>query len=90
METMVKTDNGMIVAEKDLELRGSGDFFGTAQHGLPEFKIANLFQDTEQLKEVQSLAISIIGNDPKLENEENKKLDKLVREKFTSKEEITI
>ena len=90
METMVKTDNGMIVAEKDLELRGSGDFFGTAQHGIPEFKIANLFTDIEILKEVQSLAISIIQKDPKLEEENNKKLNQLVKEKFTSKEEITI
>jgi ATP-dependent DNA helicase RecG len=45
MNTMVNTDDGMKIAEKDLELRGSGDFFWTAQHGLPEFKIANLFED---------------------------------------------
>ena len=90
METMVKTDNGMIVAEKDLELRGSGDFFGTAQHGLPEFKIANLFNDVEQLKEVQALAIQLIGEDPTLSQPKNEKLKKLVEAKFTAKEEITI
>ena len=90
METMVKTDNGMKVAEKDLELRGSGDFFGTAQHGLPEFKIANLFTDIEELKEVQALAIKIIGEDPTLSDDKNIKLKELVNEKFTSKEEITI
>ncbi|MBR3325201.1 MAG: ATP-dependent DNA helicase RecG [Clostridia bacterium] len=90
METMVKTENGMIVAEKDLELRGSGDFFGTAQHGLPEFKIANLFNDVEQLKEVQALAIQLIGEDPTLSQQKNKKLNKLVESKFTVKEEITI
>lgn len=90
METMVKTDNGMKVAEKDLELRGSGDFFGTAQHGLPEFKIANLFTDVEILKEVQVLAIEIINNDAKLENKENEKLKVLVDKRFTSKEEIII
>lgn len=90
MEIMVKTDNGMKVAEKDLELRGSGDFFGTAQHGLPEFKIANLFTDVEELKEVQALAIKIIGEDPTLSDDKNIKLKELVNEKFTSKEEITI
>ena len=90
METMTKTDNGFVIAEKDLELRGSGEFFGTKQHGLPEFKIANLFQDMEELKEVQALATEIIQKDPKLEKEENKPLKLLVRENFTSKAELTI
>ena len=90
MELMVKTDNGMEVAEKDLKLRGSGDFFGTMQHGLPEFKIANLFTDIEELKEVQALAIEIINDDPLLQKEKNKKLNKLANEKFTSKQLITI
>ncbi len=90
MEIMTKTDNGFTIAEKDLELRGSGDFFGTKQHGIPEFKIANLFQDMEILKEVQSLAIHIIGQDENLEKEENKPLKKLVEKKFPSNVEITI
>ncbi len=90
MEIMTKTDNGFTIAEKDLQLRGSGEFFGTKQHGIPEFKIANLFQDMEALKEVQSLAIKIVNEDPKLEKEENKPLKLLVKEKFTSKAELTI
>ena len=90
MEIMTKTDNGFTIAEKDLQLRGSGEFFGTKQHGMPEFKIANLFQDMEELKEVQSLAIKIINKDPKLEKEENKPLKLLVKENFTSKAELTI
>ena len=90
MELMVKTDNGMEVAEKDLQLRGSGDFFGTMQHGLPEFKITNLFTDVEELKEVQALAIEIINEDPLLTQEKNKKLNELAKQKFTSKQAITI
>ena len=88
MKIMKNTDNGFIVAEKDLELRGSGEFFGTRQHGLPEFKIANLFEDVGILKEVQSLSQKIEESDPKLEKEENLKLRELVEEKF--KDRISI
>ena len=70
------------------ELRGTGEFFGTKQHGLPEFKIANLFEDIQMLKVVQSIAIEIIDKDPNLKNEENKLLKKLVNEKFGNRIEI--
>ena len=88
MKIMQDTDNGFIIAEKDLELRGSGEFFGTRQHGLPEFKIANLFEDMQLLKAVQSVAIKIEGEDPKLELEKNKKLRKMVENKFEDRIEI--
>lgn len=66
MKVMTDTNDGFIISEKDLELRGSGEFFGTRQHGLPEFKIANLFEDMPVLKQVQALAINITEEDPKL------------------------
>lgn len=84
MKTMQDTNDGFKIAEKDLELRGSGDFFGTRQHGLPELKIANLFEDMPILKVVQALAIKIEQEDPKLELEKNQPLKKMVDKKFTN------
>ena len=82
MQVMTKTNDGFIISEKDLELRGSGEFFGTKQHGIPEFKIANLFEDMPMLKEVQELAEKILADDQKLEKEENKKLKRIVDTKL--------
>ena len=88
MKVMCDTNDGFIISEKDLELRGSGDFFGTEQHGLPEFKIANLFEDIGILKNVQKLALDIMDDDPLLEKEKNKKLNYLIKDKFGSRIEI--
>ncbi|SHI04529.1 ATP-dependent DNA helicase RecG [Sporanaerobacter acetigenes] len=70
MRIMQKTNDGFKISEKDLELRGPGEFFGTRQHGLPDLKIANLFTDMEILKLAQSEASKIILKDPHLKDEE--------------------
>lgn len=88
MKVMCDTNDGFIISEKDLELRGSGDFFGTMQHGLPEFKIANLFEDIAILKVAQEEAINILKKDLNLEQKENEILKKLIQDKFTNRIEI--
>lgn len=88
MQVMCSTNDGFCIAEKDLELRGSGDFFGTMQHGLPEFKIANLFEDMPILKLVQGVANKILQEDPKLEKEKNVLLKELIKDKFMGRIEI--
>ncbi len=88
MKVMCDTNDGFVISEKDLELRGSGDFFGTMQHGLPEFKIANLFEDMKILKLAQEAAIKILSKDPKLEDKENILLKRLIKDKFQKRIEI--
>ena len=85
---MCQTNNGFVISEKDLELRGSGEFFGTKQHGLPEFKIANLFEDIEILKKVQDVAIKIMNDDQNLTKEKNLELKKQIENKFKDRIEI--
>ena len=66
METMCASNDGFYISEQDLKLRGPGDFFGTRQHGLPEMKIANLFEDRDILRLSQKAVKSLI--DDGLEN----------------------
>ncbi|MGO1370597.1 MAG: ATP-dependent DNA helicase RecG [Senegalia sp. (in: firmicutes)] len=86
MRIMEKTSNGFIISEKDLELRGPGEFFGIKQHGLPELKIANIFTDMKILKIAQNVANDILKEDPLLNLPKNikikNKIDKLINEKI--------
>lgn len=88
MKVISSTNDGFVISEKDLELRGSGEFFGTKQHGIPEFKIANLFEDMPILKSVQIVAQKILDDDHKLEKEENLLLKQLIKDKFMDRIEI--
>jgi len=71
LDTMAKTTDGFLIAEKDLHLRGPGEFFGTEQSGLPQFTFVNLVADQPMLKEAREDAFSIIAEDPLLEQEKN-------------------
>lgn len=82
---MCKTNDGFEISEKDLTLRGPGDFFGTRQHGLPEMKIANLYKDIDILKKVQECAITLYNIDKNLENNENKLLKLRIFDLFVKK-----
>ena len=74
MKIMSSTADGFKISEEDLKMRGPGDFFGSAQHGLPPLKIADIAGSTELMKEAQSCADEILAADPELNKAENKSL----------------
>lgn len=84
MKIMEETNNGFLIAEKDLELRGPGEFFGTRQHGLPQLKIANLFKHMKILKDVQKEAEILIKDDKMLILEKNMLLKNKIIDTFGS------
>jgi len=61
MKVMTETDDGFEVARRDLELRGPGDFFGTKQSGVPDFKLADMVADYELLEEARDDAAELAG-----------------------------
>lgn len=91
MSIMEDTTDGFKISEKDLEIRGPGEFFGTRQHGLPELKVANIFKHMKILKIAQQEARYIISEDPNLNNYENEKIKKEILKKFENRlEEISL
>lgn len=85
MKILQNTSDGFLISEKDLELRGPGEFFGTRQHGLPDLKIANIFTDIEILKLAQKKAAEILNDDIHLSSDEYAKLKERVKHMFKEK-----
>jgi len=78
MKAMRDTTDGFKLAELDLAQRGAGDFFGTRQHGLPDFSIANLYRDMDILKIAQFAALAVRKGEIALSDEEDKMLESRV------------
>lgn len=70
---MAETNNGFVLAERDLEQRGPGEFLGTRQSGYAELKMANLM-DVHLIEKARAQAHSIFEVDPELEASENQLL----------------
>ncbi len=66
LKVMEETNDGFRIAEKDLELRGPGEFLGTRQSGLPDFRAANLLRDGALLRDAQEDAAAWLAGDPAL------------------------
>ena len=72
------------ISEKDLEIRGPGEFFGTRQHGIPELKVANIFKHIKVLKLAQEESKNIFREDKNLNKKEHILLKKEMIEKFSN------
>nr|WP_225937825.1 ATP-dependent DNA helicase RecG [Myxococcus sp. RHSTA-1-4] len=79
---MERSSDGFVIAEKDLEIRGPGEFLGTRQSGLPELAVANLARDGDLLSMAQSEARRILAQDPDLEAREHQGLVKALEERW--------
>ncbi len=76
---MLATNDGFRIAEEDLRLRGSGEFFGTEQHGMPEFRMGNIITDQMILNTARKAAFELVSMDPDIALPENS----VIKRKFT-------
>jgi len=88
LKTMAETNDGFKIAEADLKLRGPGDFLGTKQSGLPEFKVADIVEDQLLLIQAKEEARKILSLDPELKNHDHQSLRKTFIPYFEDKEQF--
>lgn len=89
MEIMTKTNDGFVISQTDLKLRGPGEFFGTRQHGLPPLKISSLL-DMETLKKSSDAVSELLKADPTLSKEENLLLKRRAQTLFENIDEFMV
>ena len=87
---MCSTEDGFVIAEEDLKLRGPGEIFGTRQHGLPELNITDLVKNADMLEKVKYVARDLIDRDPQLELPERAELKKRVKKLFGEKIQLRL
>ncbi|MBR7149361.1 MAG: ATP-dependent DNA helicase RecG [Firmicutes bacterium] len=89
-EIMASTNDGFVIAEEDLRLRGPGEFFGVRQHGVPELKLADLGKHAKILSAARKEANYILQEDPTLSFEEHQPLKQRIRSVFHQVEELQL
>lgn len=82
LDVLIKSDDGFVISQADLKLRGPGDFFGSKQHGLPDFKIADMLNDMTVFNNAMSDAKKILSEDFQLEKSDHQILKAEVDEMF--------
>lgn len=90
MSIMSESSDGFVLSEMDLKIRGPGDIFGLKQHGLPEFKLANIYENMDILKLAQEAAKKTIDEDPMLVREHHALLNKHIKNYFKGFNQLTL
>ena len=85
LQAMTESQDGFRIAEVDLQLRGPGEFFGTRQSGLPEFRVADLLRDSAVLEEARQEAFTLIDADPDLLKAEHRPLREALLSRWRGK-----
>jgi ATP-dependent DNA helicase RecG len=80
LQVLLETTDGFTIAERDLLLRGPGEFYGARQHGLPDFRLARLSRDVQVMEEARQAAGWLIEQDPKLQRPAHRALRDQVRQ----------
>lgn len=89
LEAFARTDNGFELAEIDFQLRGPGELFGTKQHGMPPFAVADLRNDFDILKMARDDAQRLLRLDPNLSNPQYQLLRRRVIRRYGSEFELS-
>ena len=90
LRTMEQSDDGFFIAEKDLDLRGPGEFLGRRQSGLPGFRVAHILRDVNLMQIAREEARKILNSDPKLHQPENQKIRLLLEKWWKGRMELTL
>jgi ATP-dependent DNA helicase RecG len=88
LEVMVKTNDGFKIAEEDFNIRGPGEFLGTRQSGLPDFRVAHIGRDIKILTEAREAAFALIDADPELKNPKHMMLRLILLERWRGRFEL--
>ncbi|MBQ2058433.1 MAG: DNA helicase RecG, partial [Firmicutes bacterium] len=89
-DTLCSTSDGFVIAEKDLEMRGPGEFFGYRQHGLPQLRLADPVRHVKLVERAGRAAERLLSVDPELARPENAALRSRLDELFVNIDSITI
>ena len=85
LDILNKTNDGFVIADEDMKLRGPGDFFGIRQSGLMDFAIGDIYRDAALLKEAAKDAGELLQRDPLLERDDHRLLRERVHDFMTKK-----